>query len=58
MTLHQQYFQLILTGVLEIIFGIAIMALGGWFLWKRYVKNKTNKKLDNLKSEEDEEIEQ
>jgi hypothetical protein len=48
MTLHQQYAQLIITGVIEIIFGLAIMAGAGWFLWKRYVKNKPNKKLDDV----------
>ncbi len=38
--LHDTYTQLMLLGILQIIFGLALIALAGWFLWKRFGKKK------------------
>ena len=58
MTLNEQYTQMMLTGIVEIIFGIAVLFLAGWFLWKRYVKNKAESKRDSLNPELDKDTEQ
>jgi hypothetical protein len=52
MTLNEQYTQMMFTGVIEIILGVAIMAVAIWFLWRRYFKNKPNRKSDGVNPED------
>ncbi len=42
--MNDAYTQMMITGVIEIVFGIAVIALAGWLLWKRVIKNKRDSK--------------